>query len=231
MPSGSFGFDLEPKSDGVKQQDFLKVDFEKLPPDLITVGNPPFGKKGKLALDFLNYSLPNSFFVGFIVPIQFRKWSIQKHIIKDARLISDISLKEDAFIFQDKPYKVRCCFQIWTIKKEIGKDFRMKIKPQTNHEDFKMWQYNNTPEAEKVFLENFDFAVPRQGYQNYSLRINDQNKCERTKQWILFRGKNKIITNRLIELDFEKLSKKNINIPGFGKADVIEEYKRIYREK
>ena len=114
MPSGSFGFDLEPKSDGVKQQDFLKVDFEKLPPDLITVGNPPFGKKGKLALDFLNYSLPNSFFVGFIVPIQFRKWSIQKHIIKDARLISDISLKEDAFIFQDKPYKVRCCFQIWT---------------------------------------------------------------------------------------------------------------------
>ena len=48
------------------------------------------------------------------------------------------------------------------------------------------------------------------------------------KQWIFFKAKDKETLEKLKSIDFEKLSKKNIGIPGFGKADVVQEFISIY---
>jgi hypothetical protein len=94
-----------------------------------------------------------------------------------------------------------------------------------------MYQFNRTTEAEKYFdksLYPWDFAVPRQGHYDYTLRVYKSEDCDRKLQWIFFKAKDRKVLKRLVGLDFVQLSKKNTSTPGFGKADVIELYKSIY---
>ena len=44
----------------------------------------------------------------------------------------------------------------------------------------------------------------------------------------MFKAKNRKILKRLWNLDFENLSRKNTTIYGFGKADVIIKYNKLY---
>ena len=90
-----------------------------------------------------------------------------------------------------------------------------------------MWLYNNVPSAVPVFDNDFDFAVPRQGYQDYSLRAHI-DECVLHKQWMLFKASSPVVLQRLLELDYGKLSQLNTSTPGYGKADVVAEYIRLY---
>lgn len=76
-----------------------------------------------------------------------------------------------------------------------------------------------------------DFAVPRQGYKDYTIRETDPANMSRHTQWIFFKAHSPKILNQLLKLDYETLSKKNISTPGFGKADVIEAYNKLYSKK
>lgn len=42
--------DIAPEDERIEKQDYLKYETEKT--DFITIGNPPFGKRSKLATDF-----------------------------------------------------------------------------------------------------------------------------------------------------------------------------------
>lgn len=90
-----------------------------------------------------------------------------------------------------------------------------------------MWQYNRTKESEKYFDYNWDFAVLRQGYGDYNRLYTDKSTMDRKKQYIFFKTKDDITLSKLKSIDFNKLSLKNTTTPGFGKADVVEEYKNI----
>lgn len=229
------GFDIAPTKETnhpIQQNDFLSDDLfdllskQQKNKQLVFIGNPPFGTKSKLAIEFTNKSLQYSNIVGFIVPVQFRKWSVQSKINPKAKLILDMDLQENAFEFMGKDYKVRCCFQIWILDSFSTQfeNLRMVEKPDTNHPDFEMYQYNRTEQAKKFFDYDWDFAVPRQGYLDYSTKLYSKEECDMKQQWIFFKAKNKKVLSKLLSLDFYKLSKKNIGIPGFGKADVIQEY-------
>ena len=55
-----FACDIDPHGEGIVYADFLVDDISSRLPlgrRVVTVGNPPFGKKGKLASAFLNKSL------------------------------------------------------------------------------------------------------------------------------------------------------------------------------
>lgn len=229
-----FSCDIEPKYENIKELDFLSSDisdFLNKKQNIITIGNPPFGKKGKLASAFINTAFKYSKVVCFILPIQFNKYSGHNQIINNAKLVFNEILPENSFIFKGKPYGLRCSFQVWTIVESSLENLRIKSAPQTKHDDFEMWQYNCTKEALKYFdkkIFGWDFAVPRQGFKDYTLKITDPAKLEKQIQWIFFKAKNTEILRRLEKLDFVKLSHKNSTIPGFGKADVIEEYNKIY---
>ena len=93
-----------------------------------------------------------------------------------------------------------------------------------------MWQYNNTKQALSIFKNKFDFAVPRQGYADYTRRETKSSLCELTTQWILFRANNTKALTNLKKLDFQKLAMLNTSVPGFGKADVVQFYREVYGE-
>ena len=223
------GFDIAPENSNIVKLDFLKDSIKKYikSKNVFIIGNPPFGSKSKLAIDFLNTSLKYSKYVGFIVPIQFRKYGVQRNIKQNARLVLDIDLDDDSFTFAESDYNVSCCFQIWTTDK-IGTDLRIINQPDVEHSDFKLFQYNATVQAEKYFDYDWDFAVLRQGYGDFSEKYYKTDKLDKKKQWIFFKAKNKKILDRLMKLDFVKLSEKNTKTKGFGKQDVIKEYVEIY---
>jgi hypothetical protein len=213
-------FDIDPRHPKVRLRDFLKEGMPEVQ-GAVVVGNPPFGKRAKLAVSFFNIAAESARVIAFVVPVQFQKWSVQSKLNFDFALVSETKLPEDAFLVDGRPYSVRCVFQVWVRRVDAAKDLRLKSKPVTTHRDFQTFQYNNTPAAMKVFRNSFDFAVPRQGYQDYSRRETTAKACEKTKQWLLFKARDAKVLARLRRMDFDALSKRNTTVPGFGKADVV----------
>ena len=224
------GYDIEPKHPSIKYANFLELPSPKRPArNTVVFGNPPFGSRSKLAIEFFNKSAELGDTVAFIIPAQFRKWSVQSKISKGMKLVVDTILPEEAFIFMGKPYAVRCVFQIWTRRRSGFEDLRIKAAPPITHSDFEMYQYNNTPQALHVFDKDWDFAVPRQGYHDYTRREVFSMDCEKTTQWILFKAE-PATRKRLSAMDFDTLALGNTTVKGFGKADVIKAYNLQYGE-
>lgn len=229
-----WGGDIDPKHPRIHRHDFLADPFPAPPPGttgVVVVGNPPFGRKSKLALAFINKALDHAPWVGFVVPIQLKKWSAQSQVRGDARLLIDQDLPEDSFEFQGKPYLLRCCFQVWTRHDETtvrGINLRLKHKPRIDHPDFTAWQYNRTDQALHTFDKPWDFAMLRQGYGSFKELHGPSARAtlDRKKQWIFVQAHSPEALATLKSLDYERLSKKNTGMPGFGKADLVEAYER-----
>lgn len=225
------GLDIDPKGKGIVKQNFFTWRGPDQPRSkVVTFGNPPFGRRSRLAIQFFNKASEFSDTIAFIVPVQFRKYSVRSKLVKDYKLVAEKLLGTDAFYtLGAKDFHANCVFQIWTKRPTSMKNLRVLSAPPIEHPNFKMYQYNNTKEALKVFRYPFDFGVPRQGYENYRRRERDARKMERHKQWALFKAANRKILKRLWRMDFERIAKtRNTTIPGFGKADVVDEYMRLY---
>ena len=229
------GLDLAPRGEGILKRDFLKCrPHTFIPPEfnreqIVVVGNPPFGTRGRLAVEFVNKAFTMADTVAFIVPVIFAKHFIHKQIQEDARLIHRYPLDRLSFRTATKPeYAVNTEFQIWT---RIGgkRNLRLYSSPPISHPDFLMHQYNNTQGALKMFQKPFDFAVPCQGWQDYRRREKNEEKCERNKQWMLFKSENAEVRKRLFRFKFEELAHKyTTSVPGFRKGDVVKEYTEAY---
>ena len=215
-------YDIDPKREDIIKDNFLEIELKKQ--DYITIGNPPFGKRSKLALAFFDKTMEHSKFVAFIVPIQFNKWLTQSKVNKDWKLIHNEPLESNSFTFNEKDYSVRSTFQIWTRLDTEYENTRLTKAPATTHEDFMAWQHNNTEQSLKYFDYDWDFAVVRQGYGDYNEKHYDKDKMSRNKQFIFFKAKDQEVLERLKAIDFEELSMLNTSTPGFGKADLIKYY-------
>ena len=230
-PQRRLGIDLVPKCDDVKPQNFFELThFPYVSRDTAVIGNPPFGKRGKLAIAFFNHAADLADIVAFIVPVNFRKFTIHKKLNLSMRFISKLSLPRNAFhLDTGKPFAVNTEFQIWTRLASAHHDMRQYKRLPIRHQDFQVWQYNNTPDALKVFQNAFDFAVPCQGWQDYSRRETDEKQCERNKQWILLKAKNSTVLARLMEIDYERLALECATaVPGFRKGDLVKVYTEHY---
>ena len=127
--------------DEVVKHDYLTYD---LPTDKknIIIGNPPFGHRGVVALNFINHS-QNADYVCFILPMFFEskgKGSI-KYRVKGFNLIHTERLPKNSFYtpLSNKNVNVKCVFQIWS------------KHHQTNVDDFSWYKNkNNEPFSEYI---------------------------------------------------------------------------------
>ena len=235
--NGSF-FDLLPKKKRIgididsKRKDILKADFLNYQTSTkknIVIGNPPFGKRAKKAIAFFNHASNFAQWILLILPFQFKKYSVHIKLNPCFKLIYQKDLKRKSFIFKNKEYGVNTCFQIWTNSKKIEKDLKIRTKPVTKHQDFDLFQYNNTKVAEKYFDKKqfkWNFAVHRQGFYNYSSKFETEKELSKKRQYIFIRSKKKKVLEKLKKIDFNLLAKQNTIIPGFGKADLIKAYEQ-----
>ena len=225
------GLDVAPRHAGVREQDFLTWECCAGDRSLqVVVGNPPFGNRGGLAVRFLNRAAEIADTVGFIVPVNFRKFSIHRQLPDDLRLIAVRPLPRNSFrLSSGRDYKVNTEFQVWTRAPGREPNLRQFAPAPIAHPDFLIRQYNNTPEALKVFRAPFDFAVPCQGWQDYSRRERDADRCEKNKQWMLFAAAAGQVRRRLLRIDYGALAlRTGTSTPGFRKNDLVREYARTY---
>lgn len=225
----SIWYDIDPKSENIIKTNFLE-DKLSIPKNNVFIWNPPFWKRSKLAIDFFNKASEKTDVIGFILPNQFKKYSVQSKLNMNFKLIKEIDLDEHSFYTEySDSYNVSCVFQIW-VRKNIwnDKDLRILEKPLIKHDNFEMYQYNNTVQALKVFDNDFDFWVLSQWYGDYKTLIYKKEDFNLKKQWTLFKAKDKKTLENLKKLDFDRLSKSNTTVPWFRKGDIVKEYIALY---
>lgn len=98
-------YDLEPKADGIIQQDFLKLDIPYKKGRLF-IGNPPYGSRNNLAKAFCNKAFELGDFVAFILPIS--QLNNTQSIYK-----FDLIYSEDLGRQDYSGRKIHCCFNIY----------------------------------------------------------------------------------------------------------------------
>ncbi len=226
LPEGRrTGLDLHPRAPGIERADFLAWRTERAGP-VVVVGNPPFGKRGRTAVDFVIRSLSFAETVGMILPMTFTRHEGQKRVPKGVRLVCSVPLPPASFVLPNgEPYSVRAVFQVWTWRPG-SLDLRVPGRLPTRHSDFAMWQYNNTPAALRHFNEPFEFAVPCQGWQDYSRRETEAGACEKSKQWMLLRPRTARARKVLFhDLDYHALAHEaQTAVPGFRKGTLVQAY-------
>jgi hypothetical protein len=232
----TIAIDIAPEREDIIEIDYFNFNFiDNTKNPILCIGNPPFGKRANLAIDFFNHSAKYASTIAFIVPLQFRKWSVQSKLNANFFLQDDIDLLDNSFFYDKRDYKIRCCFQIWQHKdfKEVKEDLRIKEKPKTKIDYFDIWQHNNTKQTLKYFdkeIYKWDFAIPRQGYYDYSLKIYEPSELQKNRQWMFIKANDNDTLKLLLSIDYVKLSKQNTTIPGFGKNDIIKEFLKLKGE-
>ena len=229
--------DIAPEDDRIEEQDYLKYEPVKL--DFITIGNPPFGNRSKLATSFFNKAAEMSDVIAFIVPVSFMKWSVQKNLSFNFSLHSFMYLEPESFSANGEPFSVRTVFQIW-VKKDSkydnGVNLRLTKQPPTSHTDFEIWQYNATPEAVKYVEEDWKYATYRQGYHNcnkiFTREDYDYIKEKMTaptgkQQFFFIKPLTPEAEKLILDMDFNALAERNTATPGFGKGDFVSYYSEL----
>ena len=123
------GLDLRPRHPEVRQADWLLY---QPPPGkkYIVIGNPPFGLRGHLALQFINHSFAFADVVAFILPQMFEsdgKGVPAKRVTKSCRLAYSERLPANSFHRPDGTgMDISCIFQIRT---KINRD-RVRLPPR-----------------------------------------------------------------------------------------------------
>lgn len=116
LPEGSIGIDIEPRRADILQQDYLTWTPPAGDARWIVIGNPPFGLRGHLALQFINHSAPFAEYVAFILPQLFEsdgKGSPRKRVV-GYNLIHSEKLSTNFVTPDATSVNVNCVFQIWS---------------------------------------------------------------------------------------------------------------------
>lgn len=220
-------YDIAPEGDNIIKADFLSLTLNR--DDYITIGNPPFGKRSKLAIEFFNHAAKFSKIIAFIVPVSFMKWGVHKELDPKFKLQSYMYIPKNSFTDKGKDFSVRCVFQIWT-QENISDNLRILKAPPIKHEDFNIWQYNATPEAMKYIDENWKYAIYRQGYKDYhhlftkAEYVTVKEQMEKNIQFFFIEPLCERAESFVHKADFEELAERNTSTPGFGKADFVSYY-------
>lgn len=146
-----YAYDICPMDKAIITANWLDLDKAQFKhySNILVCGNPPFGEQNKLAIAFFNEAAKFCNTIAFILPLSFKKTSIQNMLDLSFSLSRELILDNAYFYLQNKDsFHVPCVFQVWE-KTSIP---RKKIKQKTTSELF-------------VFTtkENADFRIQRVG--------------------------------------------------------------------
>lgn len=206
---GASMYDLEPKHPNIKQQDWLEYSHEG-GKNALVVGNPPFGKNNKLAIQFINKAAEFAEWIAFILPAGFKRLPTQYKIANTHSLYSELDLPEDSFYLPHeeggKPYRVPAVAQIWhrkpRKKEKISYDSQWVRFVSPSEADVAI---KRASPAGKLDLdkENWKTHRPRQYY--YIKILKDRDK----------------VMDFIESFDWKKMSEQTVGAPVISKFDVI----------
>lgn len=122
-----FPVDIAPERNDIFRQDFFEFSLNTFPDHTMVIGNPPFGFAANLAVKFFNQAATMANVIAFIVPLTFRKKSVQNRLHAHFHLIYDEPCPKNSFTLEGAEYDVPSCFQIWIRTTETR-----NTKPEAN---------------------------------------------------------------------------------------------------
>lgn len=170
--NNKLGMDIEPRATGIIKEDFLNWLPNKINEPILTIGNPPFGLRGNLALRFVNHASTFSDFVCFILPPLFDsdgKGTCMKRV-KNMNLIHSEKI-DNKFYYPDKEeININVIFQIWS------KNFSINEKIKIDCSDYiKIYSLTDggTPSTtrNKNMLDKCDFYLASSSYEKEKMTI------------------------------------------------------------
>jgi len=211
--------DIAPENDDViKKMDFF--DFDMRPKDgqkILTIGNPPFGFRAQLAIEFFNHAAKYSDTIAFILPRSFKKAYIINQL--DTRFHLDQQLNVDIGSFVSGT-NARCCIQVWK------KDFfpRKKIILPKHSSDFQV-----IPQGNKFDINNTNYAIRRTGYSNRVGELIESSYATPITQFIFLKVDSDIIVSKLKKLN-HLLYKYSYDTTAISPTFTIGEFIQLYED-
>lgn len=146
-----FACDLNPEAEGIVEDDWFKVDKNQFSSynSVLVCGNPPFGQQNTLAIAFFNEAAKIASTIAFILPLSFKKDSIQNRLNLNFHLENEIILGDCEFMLKDEQsIVVPCVFQVWNRNPIERKMVKLKT---------------TSPLFDFVDKDNADFRIQRVG--------------------------------------------------------------------
>jgi hypothetical protein len=173
LPKGSIGLDIEPRSTGIQKQDYLTWKPTNTSKKHIAFGNPPFGLRGHLALNFINHSYSFADYVCFILPQLFEsdgKGSPRKRV-NGYNLIYSEGLSAIFYSPDNKEVKVNGVFQIWS-KNTSNQKYIIKSNSQENIKVYSLSDGGTIASTRnKDMIDKCDIYLPSTCFGKYNMKI------------------------------------------------------------
>lgn len=220
------GIDIEPRTSGLIKGDYLKWYPKDLTKRYIVIGNPPFGLRGHLALQFINHSEKFADVVAFILPQLFEsdgKGAPSKRV-KGYKLAFSEKLPPNSFVYPDgSDIDIHTIFQVWT---KINLD-KIKIKPKKTCKDYiKIYSLSDggTPSTtrNKKMLNSCDIYLPSTTFSKMKGYSSFEDLPHRRGYGVVILKDKKNILKLLKETNWEKVSFRSTNSAKNLRSSLIE---------
>lgn len=202
-------YDIKPEHRDIKKANFLAIDtniFSSKYNKIHVIGNPPFGKKSSLAIQFIKKSCSFADTVSFILPKSFKKKSMQRSFPPNFHLVHEYTLPPNSFIINNESYNVPAVFQIW-----VNKGYKRVIPPKLLPIGYSFVKYNQNP----------DISIRRVGY-NAGYVDTDINKSPTSHYFIKLNKNEKELIDKLNNVKFayvnDTVGPKSISLQEITKA-------------
>lgn len=149
----------------------------------VVIGNPPYGSGGNLAIKFVNKCAELSDDIRMVLPLSFKKVSVQNKVRLDLIIADERELPLDTF-----PNGIRAVYQRW-----VPTDTpREKVILPRTHEDFEFLRYEDRFDA-NVFIGEYGCGP--------SGRVKTENFTHYAKGHYFIKAKDQSVIDKLVSLE------------------------------
>jgi hypothetical protein len=216
------GLDIDPRADGIEHADFLTWSPPPVDGPVLTIGNPPFGARGALAVAFLRHACSFSDAVAFVLPRSFNKYTFQDRVPDPFHLVGSFDCEEEFAVAGAAPRAVRTVFQVW----QRREDRRPRRRLAATHPDFEM-RHCHLSRASAAELQRlraaYPFAIAQVGSD---FRPRPAATVVRGSHWFI-RPAHADVERRFARLDFGFLSGMNTAHTSLSKRDIVAAYQAV----
>jgi len=217
LPKNCIAIDIDPAKD---RSDIIKTDYLRWGPPkrgkFVVIGNPPFGLRGHLALQFINHSAQFADMVAFILPQLFEsdgKGAPFKRVDSRYHLAHSETLPKDSFIQADgTPINISTIFQVWTA---INIDRIPRRRPKTCKQFVRVFSLSDggTPAStrNKKMIDRCDVYLPSTCF-NGMKAYDSFEELPNRRGYGVFIHKNKRAIKRLLkDCDWQNIAFSSTN--------------------
>lgn len=195
LPQNTISMDIEPLHKNIIKQDFLQWTPIKKN-KYIVFGNPPFGLRGHMALQFINHSYNFAEYVCFILPQLFEsdgKGSPRKRV-QGYNLIFSIKLQSNFYEPDKTEIKINTIFQIWS-KNHVNLNYKISDIKNDNIKIYSMSDGGNSSSTRNIkMIGKCDIYVPSTCFGKENMKwYNDFNDLPNKRGYgIVLKDKKKL---------------------------------------